>query len=40
MNYLSLPPAFANLHPVRYGKTERQLLNKQLDILDREKQDA
>ena len=35
-NYLSLPPAFANLHPVRDGKTARQLLNAQLDILDRE----
>lgn len=35
-NYLSLPPAFANLHPVRDGKTARQLLNEQLDILDRE----
>lgn len=35
-NYLSLPPAFANLHPVRDGKTARQLLNEQLEILDRE----
>ena len=35
-NYLSLPPAFANLHPVRDGKTARHLLNEQLDILDRE----
>ena len=35
-NYLSLPPAFANLHPVRDGKTARQLLNEQLDILDPE----
>lgn len=35
-NYLSLPPAFANLHPVRDGKTARQLLNEQLDLLDRE----
>ena len=35
-NYLSLPSAFANLHPVRNGKTARQLRNEQLDILDRE----
>lgn len=35
-NYLALPPAFANLHPVRDGKTARQLLNAQLDLLDRE----
>lgn len=35
-NYLSLPPAFANWHPIRDGKTARQLLNEQLDLLDRE----
>lgn len=35
-NYLNLPPAFASVHPVRDGKTARQLLNEQLDILDRE----
>lgn len=35
-NYLNLPPAFANVHPVREGKTARQLLNEQLDILERE----
>ena len=35
-NYLALPPAFANVHPVRDGKTARQLLNEQLELLDRE----
>lgn len=35
-NYLNLPPAFANVHPIRDGKTARQLLNEQLDVLDRE----
>lgn len=33
-NYLNLPPAFANLHPVKNGKTARQLLGEQLDLLD------
>lgn len=35
-NYLNLPPAFANLHPVRNGKTARQLLGEQLDLLDQQ----
>jgi hypothetical protein len=35
-NYLNLPKAYANLHPVRNGKTARQLLVEQLDLLDQE----
>ena len=35
-NYTNLPPAFANLHPVRNGKTARQLLSEQLDLLDKQ----
>jgi hypothetical protein len=35
-NYLSLPPAFRNLHPIKDGKTATQLLLEQLEILDRE----
>lgn len=35
-NYLNLPPAFANLHPVKNGKTARQLLGEQLDLLDKQ----
>lgn len=33
-NYLNLPPAYANLHPIKNGKTARQLLADQLDLLD------
>jgi hypothetical protein len=33
-NYLRLPPAFRNLHPIRDGKTAKQLLLEQLEILD------
>lgn len=32
--YLNLPPAYASLHPLREGKTARQLLLEQLDLLD------
>lgn len=35
-NYLNLPPAYANLHPVKNGKTARQLLGEQLDLLDKQ----
>lgn len=35
-NYLKLPTQFANYYPLRNGKTARQLLGDQLDILDRE----
>lgn len=35
-NYLSLPSGFANLHPVRDGKTAKQLLIEQLTLLDNE----
>ncbi|MFZ5916533.1 MAG: hypothetical protein ACOYZ7_06350 [Chloroflexota bacterium] len=35
-NYLNLPPAFRNLHPVRDGKTAKQLLAEQLDLLDQQ----
>jgi hypothetical protein len=35
-NYMNLPPSFAALYPLRDGKTARQLLGEQLDLLDRE----
>ena len=35
-NYLNLPPAYANLHPVKDGKTSKQLLLEQLNLLDQE----
>lgn len=35
-NYLNLPPAYANLHPVKNGKTPKQLLLDQLGLLDQE----
>ena len=35
-NYLNLPPAYANLHPVRDGKTPKELLVEQLGLLDGE----
>jgi len=35
-NYLALPSGFASLHPVRGGKTARQLLVEQLALLDTE----
>jgi hypothetical protein len=35
-NYLNLPPAYANLHPVKDGKTPKQLLLDQLGLLDQE----
>lgn len=35
-NYLNLPKAYATLHPVKDGKTAKQLLSEQLDLLDRE----
>jgi hypothetical protein len=33
-HYINLPPAYANIHPVKDGKTSRQLLVEQLDLLD------
>lgn len=33
-NYLRLPPAYRNLQPVQDGKTPKQLLLEQLDLLD------
>jgi hypothetical protein len=33
-NYLKLPPAYRNLHVVKDGKTPKQLLLDQLDLLD------
>lgn len=33
-NYMNLPPAFASIHPIRNGKTARQILIEQLDLLD------
>lgn len=35
-NYLNLPPAFAAMHPIRDGKTAKQLLIEQLDILEQQ----
>jgi hypothetical protein len=35
-NYLALPPSFAQLYQVRDGKTPRQLLLEQLDLLSKE----
>jgi hypothetical protein len=32
-NYIRLPEAFANLHHIEHGKTARQLLLEQLDLL-------
>jgi hypothetical protein len=34
-NYLKLPRAYAELHPVKDGKTAHQLLQEQLSLLDR-----
>jgi hypothetical protein len=31
--YVRLPPAFANLHPLAHGKTAKDLLNEQLQLL-------
>jgi hypothetical protein len=39
-NYLNLPPAYANLHPVKDGKTSKQLLLEQLSLLDQEMKDV
>ncbi len=35
-SYLTLPKAYANLQPVKDGKTAKQLLVEQLDLLDSE----
>lgn len=35
-NYLNLPPAFAKMHPIKDGKTAKQLLLEQLDLLDQQ----
>lgn len=35
-NYLALPPGYATSTPVQNGKTARQLLGEQLDLLDEE----
>ncbi len=35
-SYLNLPPAYARLHPVRAGKTARDLLLEQLTLLESE----
>jgi hypothetical protein len=35
-SYVSLPRAYANYQPIKDGKTARQLLLEQLDLLDRE----
>lgn len=38
-NYLALPTTFATMQPLRDGKTARQILGDQLDLLDREMKD-
>ena len=38
-NYLNLPKAFANFHPVKDNKTAKQLLIEQLDLLDQQMQE-
>ncbi|MEZ4518057.1 MAG: hypothetical protein R3C44_14970 [Chloroflexota bacterium] len=35
-NYLNLPSAYANYHPIKDGKTAKQLLSEQLALLDEE----
>lgn len=35
-NYLALPTTYATMQPLRDGKTARQILGDQLDLLDRE----
>lgn len=35
-NYLNLPPAYARFHPVRDGKTPKELLMDQLTLLEKE----
>ncbi|MHC1770390.1 MAG: hypothetical protein AB9907_01415 [Flexilinea sp.] len=35
-NYINLPPAYANFHLVKDGKTSKQLLLEQLNLLDQE----
>ncbi len=39
-NYLNLPKAYANLHPVKDGKTAKQLLIEQLNLLDERMKDV
>ncbi len=39
-NYLKLPPAFANIHPIKDGKTAKQILMEQLELLEKSVQDA
>jgi len=34
-NYLNLPPAYANVHPLKDGKTAKTLLLEQLDLLSK-----
>jgi hypothetical protein len=38
-NYLNLPKAYANFHPVKDNKTAKQLLFEQLDLLDQQMQE-
>ncbi len=39
-NYLALPSAFANIHPLQNGKTAKQILLEQLTLLEQSVQDA
>src|SRR5262249_48273553 len=39
-NYLNLPRAYATVHPIEDGKTARQLLDAQLDLLSEQMNEA
>jgi hypothetical protein len=39
-NYLKLPPAFANIHVIQDGKTAKQILLEQLNLLEKSVQEA
>ncbi len=39
-NYLNLPTTFARFHPLRNGKTAKQILLEQLDLLDETMKDV
>ncbi len=39
-NYLALPPAYANIHPIKDGKTAKVILLEQLTLLEQSVQEA
>jgi hypothetical protein len=39
-NYLALPPAYAGIHPIKDGKTAKQILLEQLSLLETSVQEA